>query len=93
MLISGIENKTIISPFARIRPNPANDIVIIDIAAVPEQRILINLFDISRKLIHANQHQQDANSLKLDVSKFSRGFYFIPIENELTFQIKKLILQ
>jgi len=59
-----------------IYPNPVENIITIDLSALPEKNYEVNIFDISGKLVHSEKTGASEKPA-FDVSKLTSGAYFI----------------
>ncbi|MBI3233776.1 MAG: T9SS type A sorting domain-containing protein [Bacteroidetes bacterium] len=73
-------------------PNPANDILHLELSGYAEKSIQINLQDISGNQIE-NLELEPNTKTQLNTSKYSSGFYFITIsQNNSAIETRKLVI-
>lgn len=75
---------------ASVYPNPAVNIVTIDLSKLTEQSVQVNVTDITGKFVAA-QKINSADILLLDVSNYKSGIYFINMTGKTAFINTKLI--
>ena len=75
-----------------IAPNPTNGIVTI---SKNNQTSIskVTIFDINAKVLKVIDSELDLEAIQIDLSKFSKGVYFMEITNETDKVVKKIILQ
>ncbi len=78
--------------FYSIYPNPATDIVNIDISKLIDKNVFLNITDITGKVIYS-QKSTTSNLISIDLNAFSSGIYFVTITGDNTFINKKLIIK
>ena len=68
-----------------IYPNPANDLLNIDIMSESDSNILINLYDVLGNICLSREEilKKGYHSISIDLSKFSTGMYYIKIGNQV----------
>lgn len=76
---ASIEDKTI--EFS-VFPNPANDLLIIQINGLNEVDLNIELYDLSGKLVAKNKILQGSTISYFDVSTIYSGIYFLKVANK-----------
>jgi hypothetical protein len=81
---AGVEDKII--EFS-IFPNPANDLLIIQVNGLNDTDLNVELFDLSGKLIAKNKILQGSTISYFDVSTIYSGIYFLKIGNK-TIEVK-----
>jgi hypothetical protein len=76
-----------------IFPNPAKDMVTIDLTTLKNQKIDISIIDITGKVI-LNQHFENIEMIQLDVTEILSGVYFLKFQNEAAQNIgfKKIVI-
>jgi hypothetical protein len=73
-----------------IYPNPASDIVNIDLSKLTNKNVQVNVSDISGKLIYS-ENISSSDLISIDVNEYSKGIYFINLTGENFSLNKKLI--
>jgi len=74
-----------------IFPNPAQDIVTVDLAKLNVKNIQLTVTDVNGKIIHSEKSA--AYLISLDVSDYASGIYFVNIIGDNKYFNKKLIKQ
>ena len=80
-----IDNTTNLSmPIVRIYPNPADDIINIEISNAGGQEIEIELLTVSGQLIYRKEFKNSKDPLvkQIDLSGYAKGVYFVRIRQE-----------
>jgi hypothetical protein len=82
-------------PMVRIYPNPANDIINIEINNTGEQHIVIELLTVSGQVIFRKEYKNsDSPFIKqIDLSGYAKGVYFVRIRQEGAVYNGKIIVQ
>ncbi len=57
-------------------PNPASDFVIVDL---PKTGYLIRVFDLNGRIIYKNETPVNASSMRIDLSQYKKGIYFLSV--------------
>lgn len=76
-LITG--TKPLIAPlrYAIVRPNPANNLLIVEYT---NQKGILSIFDVNGKIVHQEMIQEGRNNI--DISRLNAGFYIYQIKVE-----------
>jgi len=76
--------KDIDKPLARIYPNPAKDIINIEIGNTCEQETEIELLTVSGQVIYRKEYKNSNSPFikQIDLSGYSKGVYFLKIRQE-----------
>ena len=76
-----------------IFPNPAQDVVTIDITALESENLTVSLVDITGRTIQTIQNQY-SDIIRFDVSNMVQGVYFVTFfdENLRQFGTKKIVI-
>ncbi len=72
-------------------PNPARDFINVTLDK-PYSKLEVQLYDAMGRLVYTEAFQTNQNRLKLDVSTFSRGTYFLKIVADQKEVTKKVII-
>ena len=75
-----------------IFPNPANDVVILNLSTQTQDAI-ISIYDATGRLIFEKNLSGSASSISLSVSQFSTGVYNVRIQSEIGVGVKPLLIQ
>jgi hypothetical protein len=78
--------------FYSIYPNPATDIVNIDVSKLLDKNVFLNVTDITGKVVYS-QKSATSNIISIDLNEYSSGIYFVTIVGDNTFINKKLIVK
>ena len=74
-----------------IFPNPANDIVTIDIAKLnADENVTVKLFDAVGKLVYSKEISSLNSKVTFDVSSLEAGIYSVSVSNEFFVTTKKV---
>jgi PKD repeat protein len=78
-----------------IYPNPANDVLHVDIPADHAENISISLLSLIGQKIYEKQYpvNNGNNTLMVDISDFSPGLYLLVIKNKEINETRKVIIQ
>lgn len=76
-----------------IYPNPFNSIVSINLYNISDENIIINIYDLSGKLLKSENYTiiNDFNILNLDLNYLSDGSYFIEVKSSNYIKVEKII--
>ena len=79
---TGISNSKSDASQFEIYPNPANQFVKIRTKGISENKVEIELMDVSGKVIRKTTHQfkKDAKELEFDISELAKGIYFLDLK-------------
>jgi len=88
--ISAVENIQKNKTFT-IYPNPSSGIITVSNLQCFSCDCNISISNISGKEIYNNQFSINNNQLKIDISNFSKGIYFLTISNLNHYETKKII--
>jgi hypothetical protein len=75
-----------------VYPNPANQLVNIDISAASIQDLDISIVDMVGRVVYSEQTSTSAYRQQLDVSNFANGVYFVKVKSGDNATSHKLIL-
>ncbi|MDD5571278.1 MAG: T9SS type A sorting domain-containing protein [Bacteroidales bacterium] len=87
----GISNESSISKMTVVYPNPANDIVTLNIHNSNNGRLEIKIYDITGTLVKSETLKQ--NQQQINVSDLSNGIYMVSIKSKDFMENQKLIIQ
>jgi len=73
-------------------PNPAKEMVTIDLSNLTDKNISLSVTDVTGKIIYT-QEVNSVETIRLDVSDYTSGIYFITFAGEQTRINKKIIKQ
>ena len=76
-----------------VYPNPANEKINIVFNSQLENVKSVVIRDNLGRVVYENDHLNSLNEQTIDVSKFSKGLYFISVESNKKTFTKKVILQ
>ncbi len=88
VLTNQLENSEI-----KIIPNPASDLIAIQIGGLVERNLKIELFDILGKLIKSTQINAGQSITYFDVQDIYNGTYYVKIHDENTSITKSIIIK
>jgi hypothetical protein len=81
----GITGKT--GPAVIIYPNPAKDLITVDLGTTPEKPVLFRLYDISGKCIIEQQIPALQKETILNLEELKHGLYIIEIRKKSSFEV------
>lgn len=73
-----------------IYPNPAKNIVTVDLSGL-EESVNIRLMDLSGRVIQSKTNVQNGSVNQLDISTLSDGFYLLSIESKDNRRVEKIV--
>lgn len=76
-----------------IFPNPTNDFISLNFAKKINNSLEINIYDIQGKPVYINTFKSIETLVRMDVSKLSKGMYFLKVNDSNSETIKKLIIK
>lgn len=88
-VIPSINNDLQISVF----PNPVAEVVTIDWSQSTEERLQLEIIDITGKVVIAKSINKPQNSLTVNVSHIPGGMYYLTIRTDIDYSTLKLIKQ
>jgi hypothetical protein len=79
--LTSINTEEISKPMTRIYPNPADDIINIEISNTCEQVIVIELLTVSGQLVYRKEYKNSKDPFvkQIDLSGYAKGVYFLKI--------------
>jgi len=86
-----IENNTPDLSNIKLYPNPATEILTIEFSH-PEKSIKLNMLSASGQLVYFKT-LKNSYTENIDLSGFSKGIYFLQIQNGNLVEIKKIVIQ
>ncbi len=91
--ITSVNNKISIEK-VRLIPNPAKDIVTLDLASFPKSNNIIecSIYNHEGKWISNHKIPSNTNSFKLPLNGFSNGIYYFNFNDGIHFSTSKLII-
>jgi hypothetical protein len=75
-----------------VQPNPTTGLTRLVFAQMPEERILINILDISGRLMFSSV-LDGKNQLNIDTGAFAEGMYLIQLQTAHQSSVRKLVVQ
>jgi Secretion system C-terminal sorting domain len=75
----------------KIYPNPTRDELFIELLTGNKAQSKVTIFDLTGRIIHTEKTNFDI--LRIDTPQYSRGIYFVRVEQEGRFLTKKIIVQ
>ena len=86
LLIQDVKN----SEALNVYPQPAIDNLNIDIKLSNDDVSRLDLYDIQGKVLLSTVVNQDSNNIRLDVSEFNSGIYFVKMQSKNNLYTKKV---
>ena len=81
---------TVVDNSIKVYPNPVNEFAIINFQFVENKNYDLKIFDVMGK--EAYSSTVESSMVKINVSKFENGIYFIRVENEHAVVTKRIII-
>lgn len=91
-LIVGLDDKLEANVSTKIYPNPASDIVLLEIEGLRTKADVI-VIDLASKVIRNYNIDKGENKLEIDVKNFAKGVYNVLVQNKEINISKKLVLE
>ncbi len=76
-----------------VYPNPANDFVAVQINGINKENLLVELFDVTGKLVQSNYLYQGTTIAFFDTQRLYSGVYFIKLHGSAGITSRKVIIQ
>ncbi len=76
-----------------VYPNPANDFIAVQINGMNKENLLVELFDITGKLVQSNYLYQGTTIAFFDTQRLYSGVYFIKLHGSAGVSSRKVIIQ
>ncbi len=76
----------------KVYPNPANDKLTIQLDNTMEGKAMVEILDLTGKLIYSSTINADFKLQTIDISKVSKGIYYLRISNNNTTNNQKLVI-
>ena len=89
---AGIDEAVSITSDLRIYPNPANNVLFIEISTPETKASTIRVLNMNGQLI-SETHYTATNEIQCDVSKLKSGMYLIQYSNDKDFAVKTFVKQ
>lgn len=77
----------------RIFPNPASDQVNIDLSGLTTEKVKLEIYDLSGRLLLQQEQMNSANTLKLSVQEFKKGLYLLQLRTAEKVYSQQLIVK
>jgi hypothetical protein len=77
----------------RIFPNPASDQVNIDLTGLTTEKVTLEIYDLSGRLLLQQEQMNSANTLKLSVQEFKKGLYLLQLRTAEKVYSQQLIVK
>ena len=75
-----------------IFPNPATDLIAIQVAGLVNEKLEVELFDISGKLVSSSQIREGSTIAYFDLQTIYEGIYLVKISNEKLSISEKVVI-
>ena len=83
-----VQNKTGVNVY----PNPAKDLLTLDLSSIKYKTLKLTMFDMSGKLIISKEEDQYESKIEIRVSEFPNGNYILNIKTEENSYSKRVII-
>lgn len=87
---AGIMNINNANSSIQVYPNPAMDVVNIDLSNVADRNVILSLTDVAGQIIHT-ENIASHSIVTIDMNGYAKGVYFINIKGASTFINKKIV--
>jgi len=77
----------------RIFPNPASDQVNIDLTGLATEKVTLEIYDLSGRLLLQQEQMNSANTLKFSVQEFKKGLYLLQVRTAEKVYSQQLIVK
>lgn len=77
----------------KLIPNPASDLVAIQLLEIAKQNYQVALFDLQGNIINESQINQGSTIAFFDLRTLYTGVYFVKIKNSIEERILKLLIE
>ncbi len=93
-ITTGRRETPVSGPSVRIYPNPANDIVNIEVAAPGRGKCYAEILDMAGRVLLREQINPDENIKQVSLNSLNKGLYFVRISNSrgITWNVTKLVI-
>jgi hypothetical protein len=88
---TGIEEFLTSNLEVTISPNPAKDFLIISCQLTGKEKINLTITDVNGKVLTKSQIIDPKPQIKIDISEFSKGIYFVEASNGKQKTVKKFL--
>ena len=76
-------NSNLVKNIFRVFPNPVTSVLNIQLDNAVKERLLVSLVDINGRVLQNNIFPQETTAIKIDVSRYTHGTYFLRIINHI----------
>lgn len=90
--VTTLSNKKFNSSYFELFPNPANNYVELKLNKSLSENIEISMYDIQGKQVEIASKKLGNKHFKLNVSKLSKGLYFVKINDGAAESVRKLVV-
>jgi hypothetical protein len=95
-----VDNLTFINDVAaenldvRLYPNPASDVLNVEVNLKTGEDIIVELVDITNHVVFSEKHSgYETYYHQFDVNSMSKGIYFIRFRNKEVYQVSKIVIR
>ncbi|MFT7035756.1 MAG: hypothetical protein ACJA2S_004280, partial [Cyclobacteriaceae bacterium] len=90
-VITGIDSKIRDEFEFLVYPNPARDILTLDLSSIENKRVKVQLLNIVGEVVYSTKERAEG-ILKIDVSFYQQGYYLISVSVEGDRVVKKVLI-
>ncbi len=87
----GLKDKYISEKKMKVYPNPATNLVSVELPVLTGINSLIEIFDLNGKRVFTHSLKQNINFYQFQISDFNSGIYFIKISSDKNYYTSRLI--
>ena len=91
LIIGSVSEQSLKKSFFNLYPNPASDIIILDINNSNNEIFEINIYDVIGKLMHSEILKQ--NQKQINIENLANGIYMVSVKSKNFIENQKLIIQ
>jgi len=92
--IEGIDENGILSASLILYPNPARGILNLEVKNMDKEDLSIEIVNLNGQVIFSKQFNNTGQLVnKIDVSNYSKGIYFVKVQNAKEIKVGKIIIQ
>lgn len=93
--VTGLNNKELLLSDVTVFPNPSAEVVNVNLTLKSEQKVSVELLDLTGKLILSNDFGilQGESKQVINVSNISKGTYFVRVIADKGTEVRKIIIE
>jgi hypothetical protein len=92
--IEGVDENVLIFASINLYPNPARGILNLEVKNMDKEDLSIEIVNLNGQVIFSKQFNNTGQLVnKIDVSNYSKGIYFVKVQNANELKVGKIIIQ